>query len=237
MLEVNAIKVFYGAFQALNRIDLKVGNEETVGLFGPNGHGKTTILKTISGLLRPAEGEIRFEGKRIDTLSPPEIASMGIVHVPQGRHLFPYLSVKENLFLGASCTKESWKEREQRLKDVYKIFPRLKERERQKCAALSGGERQMAAIGRGLMSEAKLLMLDEPLEGLAPVLMGELREKIREIREETKSSMIVVDENVNFVTELADRVYLIEHGEVRVEGRKDEIMNLDEIKHAYLGHL
>lgn len=236
MLEVNAIKVFYGPFQALNKIDLRVGNEETVGLFGPNGHGKTTILKTISGLLRPAKGDIRFEGRRIDSLSPPEITSLGIIHVPQGRHLFPYLSVRENLILGA-CTKEAWKERDRRLKEVYQIFPKLRERERQKCAALSGGERQMAAIGRGLMSKAKLLMLDEPLEGLAPVLMEELREKIREIKESAKSSMIVVDENVHFVSQLADRLYLIEHGEVRVEGRRDELMNLDEIKQAYLGVL
>lgn len=233
MLEVKGIDVFYGGFQALREVTLRVENGETVGLFGPNGHGKTTTLKAISGVLKPRHGTIDFNGVPIGRMAPERIVNMGIVHVPQGTHLFPDMTVFENLMLGA-YTRAAWERRKDNLERVFQLLPRLNDRKNQKCSTLSGGERQMVAIGRGLMSSAKLLMLDEPTLGLAPKLARELVRKIMEI-EETGISMILVEQNITYATELSDRMYLIENGEVSLEGGGEEILSNDYVKTAYLG--
>lgn len=235
MFELHEINVFYGAMQALWNISLRVDDNEVVGLIGPNGHGKTTILKTISGLLTPATGLIKFDGKIINKTSPVERVKMGIIQVPQGQHLFPKMTVVENLKLGA-YTDSAWKEKDRNLKMVFNLFPILKERKDQKCSTLSGGERQMVAIARGLMSSAKLLMLDEPSMGLAPKLADELFEKIREIKE-TGISMILVEQNVVVATQLTDYMYLVENGSISLEGRKEQIIKNKYVMQAYLGKI
>jgi branched-chain amino acid transport system ATP-binding protein len=233
MLEVNDVDVFYGVFQALWGVSLKVHDHETVSLFGPNGHGKTTILRTISGILTPWRGDIKFDGKDISKMPSHEIVKMGIVQVPQGRRLFPEMTVIENLKLGAYIS-DAWKKKEENLERVYQLFPRLKERKNQKCKTLSGGERQMVAIGRSLMSSARLLMLDEPSLGLAPKLLLELMEKIKKIKE-TGISVILVDQNIRYITALTDRMYLIENGKVALEGRKEDMFENEYVRKTYLG--
>lgn len=233
MLEVEEISVFYGAFQVLRHVSIHVGSGEVVGLFGPNGHGKTTILKTISGLLVPQRGQIKFNGTVISGVSPEKIVRMGTGHVLQGAHLFLEMTAIENLMLGAYIPS-AWKKREDNLEKVFQLFPQLKERRNQRCSTLSGGERQMVAIGRGLMSSSKLLMLDEPFQGLAPKLSQELLMKIAEIKK-TGISMILVEQNILYAAYLSDRMYLIENGEVSIEGGKEEILANDYVKEAYLG--
>jgi len=233
LLEVNEIDVFYGAFQALRDLSIRVGDGESVGLFGPNGHGKTTILKTISGLLTPQTGSIVSNGAVISGVSPENIVHQGIIHVLQGSHLFSEMTVLENLALGA-YVPSAWAKREENLAKVFELFPGLKGRKHQRCSTLSGGERQMVAIGRGLMSDAHLLMLDEPFLGLAPKLSEEIMQRIVVIKE-TGMSMIVVEQNVAYVTRLSDRLYLIEEGEVSLEGNKEDILANEYVKDAYLG--
>jgi len=236
MLELRNIDVYYGMVQVLTDVSITIGDGESVGLFGPNGHGKSTILKAISGLVKLAKGSITLDGKRIDNLPPERIAKMGVTQVPEGQRLFPEMSVKENLLLGAS-TKDAWKSREEGIKRVFKIFPELYERRNHKCSTLSGGQRQMVAIGRGLMPSSKVLLLDEPTLGLSPVLTEKILEKIREIKESEQRSIIIIEENLSNVTEIADRLYLIENGSVALSGKTEEIIGNDYIKQAYLGKL
>lgn len=236
MLEVKHIDVFYGVFPALKDVSLRVKEEEIIGIFGPNGHGKSTILKTISGLLVPAKGEIWYKGQRIDRMHTDKIVDAGVTLVPEGKHLFPEMTVKENLLLGAYVSR-AWKKRKESLKKVFKIFPRLKERQNQLCRTLSGGERQMCAIGRGLMSSGSLLMLDEPTLGLAPNLSLDIIRKIGEIKENLGISVILVEENVRFMTELSSRIYLIENSKVALEGCKEDILRNERVKEAYLGKI
>lgn len=236
MLEVKHIDVFYGVFPALKDVSLRVKEEEIIGIFGPNGHGKSTILKTISGLLVPAKGEIWYKGQRIDRMHTDKIVDAGVTLVPEGKHLFPEMTVKENLLLGAYVSR-AWKKRKESLKKVFEIFPRLKERQNQLCRTLSGGERQMCAIGRGLMSSGSLLMLDEPTLGLAPNLSLDIIRKIGEIKENLGVSVILVEENVRFMTELSSRIYLIENGKVALEGYKEDILRNERVKEAYLGKI
>jgi len=235
MLEVNGIDVFYGPLQVLWNISVKVLKGETIGIFGSNGHGKTTLLKTISGLLVPSKGVIKFDGKEINNKPPHEIVKLGIVHVMQGRHLFPDMSVIENLKLGAYVS-DAWKRRHDNLEKVFRIFPVLKERRNQRAGTLSGGERQMVAIGRGLMSNAKLLMLDEPSLGLAPNLVQEISKKIQDIKK-TGIDVILVDQNVGLIEALSDRMYLIENGRVMVEGKKEDMQKNEYVRKAYLGEI
>lgn len=233
MLTIEDLVVSYGDIVVIRNISLNVDRDEVVGVFGPNGHGKTTLLKAISGLIRPKQGKIFFENKDLVKLSPHKIVEMGLIHVPQGARLWPELTVEENLLLGA-YVPSAWKKRDENLEGVYNLFPPLKERRQKKALTLSGGERQMAALGRGLMSSAKLLVLDEPSLGLAPMIRRDLLEKIPEIRE-TGVTLLLVEQNIVFASEFSDRLYLIENGRIALQGSKDEILSDDHVKKAYLG--
>lgn len=233
ILEINNIDVFYGPFQAIRNVSLKVEKGKTIGLFGPNGHGKTTILKAISGIQKPSHGTIIFEGEEITDLPPEEIVKRGLIQVPQGAHLFGYMSVKENLLLGA-YSKIYWLNREEKLEKVYELFPTLKKRENQQARTLSGGERQMVSLGRGLMAGDKLLMLDEPSMGLSPIAAEELLFKLKEIKD-LGISIVLVEQNLTYVTELCEYLYLVESAEIKLEGIQEEMLNKEEIIEAYLG--
>ena len=234
MLEVTNIDVYYGLAHVLFGVSLEVGVNEAVGLFGPNGHGKSTILKTISGLVKPVKGSITFKGEKIDGLSPDEIVKRGIIYVPEGQHLFPQMTVKENLFLGA-YNRNAWRKREANIKKVFEIFPELERKKNDYCLTLSGGERQMVAIARGLMACGNLLMLDEPTLGLSPKLTQMTLEKIREIKENEEIAIIITEENIANVAKIADRLYLVENGKISLSGSKDEILQNKYIISAYLG--
>ena len=233
MLEVKDLVVSYGDMVIIKNVSINVDKDEVVGIFGPNGHGKTTLLKSISGLIKPREGKIIFENEDLEKVPPHKIVERGLIHVPQGAKLWPELAVEENLMLGA-YTSTAWKKRDENLEIVYNLFPALKERRKKKCSTLSGGERQMAALGRGLMSSAKLLMLDEPSLGLAPLIRSALLEKIPEIRE-TGVTLLLVEQNIVFASEFSDRLYLLENGKISLEGAKDEVLSNDYVRKAYLG--
>jgi len=233
MLEVSNLDVFYGKSQALRDISLKVNEKEIVALVGANGAGKTTLLNTISGALHPASGSVEFLGKRIDKLSPYTIVQLGISHIPEGRKLFTTMTVRENLELGA-YTSEAWKRREKTLEEVYQLFPVLKERERQSAKKLSGGEGQMVAIGRGLMSSPRLCMFDEPSYGLAPRLLSEVLEVIKRLREQG-ITILLVEQNVRRTLEVTDRAYVLENGHIVLEGKGKDLLQDDMVKKAYLG--
>lgn len=234
MLEVKEIEVFYGAIKAIDRLSISVGEKETVAIIGANGAGKTTLLKTICGLLKPKDGDILFEGKSIKKLGPDLIVRMGIAMVPEGRKIFPYLTVKENLDLGGYTTKER-KIRAELMDLVLSTFPRLKERLKQPAGTLSGGEQQMLAIGRALMSAPRLLLLDEPSMGLSPIVTREIFELIRTIQKEKNISMLLVEQNAHMALETSKRVYVLENGRVFIEGKADEMKNHPKIIEAYLG--
>jgi branched-chain amino acid transport system ATP-binding protein len=233
MLEIKDLFVSYGDMNIIKNVSIHVDKDEVVGIFGPNGHGKTTLLKTISGLIKPKKGKIIFENKDLEKVQPHEIVELGLIHVPQGAKLWPELTVEENLMLGA-YPPSSWKKRYENLEVVYNLFPALKERKGKKSLTLSGGERQMAALGRGLMSSAKLLMLDEPTLGLAPLIRRALLEKIPEIRD-TGVTLLLVEQNIVFASEFSDRLYLLENGEISLQGLKDEVLSNDHVRKAYLG--
>ena len=233
MLEVNKINVFYGDLQALWEVSLRVEEDERVVLLGSNGAGKTTLLKTISGLLRPKSGEIRFFGERIDRLPPYKIVEKGISHVPEGRRLFPDMTVLENLMLGA-YPPEAEKRMGDILERVYSMFPNLRERRNQLAETLSGGEQQMLAIGRALMSNPRLLLLDEPSTGLGPIPMEKVLNVLEQINREGVT-ILLVEQNVHHALKLAERVYLLENGRIVASGSKDEIVKDEKIKKAYIG--
>lgn len=233
MLEVKDLVVSYGDMFVIKNLSIHVAKGEIVGIFGPNGHGKTTLLKTISGLIKPKRGKIIFENRDLKKVPPHKIVEMGLIHVPQGAKLWPELTVEENLLLGAYVSR-AWKKRKENLEIVYKLFPALKERRNKECSTLSGGERQMVSIGRGLMSSAKLLMLDEPSLGLAPLIRRALLEKIPEIRD-TGVTLLLVEQNIVFASEFSDRLYLIEEGKISLQGSKDEVLSNDYVRKAYLG--
>lgn len=233
LIELTDIAARYGDVQVLWDVSLKVHQGEIVTLVGANGAGKTTTLKTISGVVRRVGGKILFHGERIDLLAPHEIASRGIAHVPEGRKLFPLMSVNENLLLGA-ITPEARRVRLQSLDLVFTLFPLLKERRRQMAGTLSGGEQQMAAIGRGLMARPLLLMLDEPSLGLAPILVREMFEIIANIRRE-QITVLLVEQNVQQSLRLADRAYVLENGRIVIAGRGADLLGDERIRAAYLG--
>ena len=204
-----------------------------MGIFGPNGHGKTTLLKAISGLLKPLKGVIKFKDQTISGVPPEKIVNMGLIHVPQGSQLFLDMTVEENLMMGA-YRSIAWSKRKENLKSVYQLFPSLKDRRNRKSSTLSGGERQMTAIGRGLMSSAELLMLDELTMGLAPKLGWEIINKISEIKE-TGIAIILVEQNIAYAAELSERMYLLENGEIKLSGNKGEVLSNKYVQEAYLG--
>jgi branched-chain amino acid transport system ATP-binding protein len=233
MLEVSNLDVFYGKSQALRDISLKVNEREIVALVGTNGAGKTTLLNTVSGLLRPASGTVKFLGERIDRLAPHRIMRLGICQIPEGRKLFSDMTVGENLEMGA-YSSEAWKRRKVTLDQVYQIFPVLKERRRQSASKLSGGERQMVAIGRGLMSSPKLCMFDEPSYGLAPKLFSEVIQVIKRLREQG-ITVFLVEQNVRQTLETADRAYVLENGQIVLEGKGKDLLQNEQVRTAYLG--
>jgi len=233
MLEVNNINVFYGAVQALWDVSLNVEKGEIVGIIGSNGAGKTTTLKTISGLLHPKSGSISFLGKKIDRLPPYDIVKAGISHVPEGRRLFSNMTVLENLEMGA-YTQEARKRKHDTLERVFQLFPILKERKNQLAGTLSGGEQQMLAIGRGLLSNPKLLMLDEISLGLAPKLIPIIFQLVKKINDDG-ITVLIVEQNIHQVLRLADRAYVFETGKVILEGKGKELLERNDIKEAYLG--
>ena len=233
MLEVSNLDVFYGKAQALRGVSLRVNEGEIVALVGANGAGKTTLLNTISGLLRPVSGSVEFLGKRIDRLAPYRITKLGICQIPEGRKLFSDMTVGENLEMGA-YSSEAWKRRKETLEQVYQIFPVLKERRRQSAKKLSGGEGQMVAIGRGLMSSPRLCMFDEPSYGLAPKLFSEVLEVIKRLREQG-ITIFLVEQNVRQTLEVADRAYVLENGRIVLEGKGKDLLQNEQVKTAYLG--
>lgn len=233
MLEIKNIDVFYGEFQALFDVSLKISEGETVITVGPNGAGKSTLLKTISGLLHPRQGSITFLGQRIDGLPAHEIVELGIAHVPEGGRLFPQLTVLENLKVG-SYLKKSRKNFPLAVKEIYQLFPILDERKRQLADTLSGGERQMLAIARCLMSKPKLILLDEPSSGLAPRVVSRVFEFVYQIKSQGYA-ILMVEQNVRKALQLSDRAYLMESGRMVKEGHKQAFQEDPYIKKVYIG--
>ncbi len=233
MLKINKVNTFYGNIQALWDISMIIEEAEIVALVGANGAGKTTLLKTISGVLQPASGTIEFDGQRIDGLPPHKIVDLGISHVPEGRRLFTDMSVHENLEMGA-YTSRAWKSRDETFEEVYGSFPILKERAKQLARTLSGGEQQMLAMGRGLMPKPKLCMFDEPSFGLAPLVMKEVFDVIKTLREQG-ITILLIEQNVPRTLEIADRAYVLENGHIVLEGDCQHLLKEEMVKKAYLG--
>lgn len=233
MLNVNNIETFYGKVQALWGVSLRIDEKEIVALIGANGSGKTTLVNTLSGLLRPAAGQATFLGNRIDGLAPHAIAELGISHIPEGGRVFPDMSVRENLEMGA-YPYHAWKRKQETYKQVYQLFPGLKVREGQLARTLSGGEKQMLAMGRSLMSCPKLCLFDEPSYGLAPILVLELFKIIKKLREEGLT-VLLIEQNVSLALEIADRAYVIENGRIVSEGKSSKLLKNNHIRKAYLG--
>jgi len=233
MLEVSGIDVFYGDLQVLWDVSFEVRDREILVLVGVNGAGKSTTLKTISGLLKPRKGSITFDGVRLDTLSPDKVIGNGVVHVPEARRLFREMSVEENLVMG-SLSPEARKKRAQTMEWVYELFPRMKERRKQPAGTLSGGEQQMCAVGRGLMALPKILMFDEPSLGLSPILVQDIFGIVKRINKEGVT-VLLVEQNVRQTLALCDRAYVLENGRVVLEGTGKDLMNDAHVKEAYLG--
>lgn len=233
LLEVNSVEASYGDFQALFNITLQVGSGEIVTLIGANGADKTTTLRVISGLLRPQCGAVRFLGEDISKVPPHEIVVRGISHVPEARQLFPHMSVEENLALGAYVRRIRAKLK-QKLEELFELFPQLRERRKQLAGTLSGGEQQMVAIARGLMAEPRLLLLDEPSLGLAPKIVEEVFERIRQIGK-TGVTVLIVEQNVVDGLSISDRGYVVENGAIALEGTSIELLSNEQVRSAYLG--
>lgn len=233
MLEVNQLSTFYGEFQALHDVSLKVGDGEFVVVFGPNGHGKSTLLKTICGLLTAVSGSIKLDGEEISTLPAKKLVEMGIVYIAEDRHLFPQMSVLNNLRLGAYNARARLRETEN-LERVFQLFPKLKEFASRHAETLSGGEARMLAIGRGLMSDAKFLAMDEPSFGLAPNLRTEVFERISDINK-SGITVLMVEQDVTEASEYADKIYLMEDGRIVFQGNKEEVMSNKHVREVFLG--
>ncbi|TMD19302.1 MAG: ABC transporter ATP-binding protein [Chloroflexi bacterium] len=233
MLEVKGLTAGYAGSEVLHGIDLTVKDGEGVIVLGPNGHGKTTLLRAITGLLPPRSGSVLLDEREITRWRPDVIAAAGVVHIPQGDLLFPDMTVLENLVMGA-YQRATWSERNQRLGRVYELFPWLKERGRQLARTLSGGERRMLALGRGLMSKAKILLIDEPSLGLAPLTTEQIYASIRRVKE-SGMAILLADENANHVAGLADRVYLLETGVLVREGPAEKMLQDKALLESYLG--
>jgi branched-chain amino acid transport system ATP-binding protein len=233
LLALHDVRVRYGGIEAVKGISLSIREHETVTLIGGNGAGKTTTLKTISGVKRPATGSVSLRGERIDGLLADEIVDLGVCQVPEGRRIFPRMTVMENLHMGAFTRRDN-KGVQEDLQRVFALFPLLRERQRQPGGTLSGGEQQMLAIGRALMARPSLLMLDEPSLGLAPIMVERIFELLREIRDQG-ITILLVEQNAHMALQLADRGYVIESGEIVLEDRADALLGNDAVRKAYLG--
>lgn len=233
MLEVKDLEVYYGVIQAIKGISFHVDQGEVIALIGANGAGKTTTLHTVTGLLSPKKGSVIFQGKDITKVPPHKIVAMGMAHVPEGRRVFAELSVYENLRMGA-YTRADKAEIEESLKNVYKRFPRLEERKNQMAGTLSGGEQQMLAIGRALMSKPSIILMDEPSMGLSPILVNEIFDIIRSVSE-SGTTVLLVEQNAKKALSIADRAYVLETGNITLEGKAKDLLEDDSIKKAYLG--
>lgn len=236
MLKIRNLHAYYGAIEALCGIDIEIRDGEICCLIGSNGAGKTTLAKSISGMSKTT-GEIWWDGRKISGLNPRKIAGMGITHVPEGRHIFPGLSVRENLEVG-TITWHGFFGRKSFIEDlemVYELFPRLKEREKQMGWSLSGGEQQMLAVGRALMSRPNILILDEPSMGLAPIVIEELFQKISAINREQKLTILLIEQNANLALGMSDYAYVLEHGKISFDGKANELLADERIIQAYLG--
>ena len=233
MLEICDIATAYGKVQALWDVCIEVHEAEIVALVGSNGAGKTTLLNTVTGVVPPASGSVQFLGQRIDGLPPHAIVELGISHIPEGGRVFPDMTVQENLEMGA-YPLHAWKYKAETLEQVYQLFPLLKERERQLARTLSGGERQMLAIGRGLMSRPKLCLLDEPSYGLAPLMVAEIFRIVQELRNQ-EITVLLIEQNVRHSLEIADRAYVLENGRVCLQGECGELLESETVRQAYLG--
>ncbi len=233
MLEIKDLEVYYGVIQAIKGISFEVNEGEIIALIGANGAGKTTILHTISGLIAPKKGSVSFEGKEITKTPAYKIVESGIAQVPEGRRVFASLSVLQNLRLGA-YTRKNKQEIEETLQMVYSRFPRLEERKNQPAGTLSGGEQQMLAMGRALMSEPRILLMDEPSMGLSPIFVNEIFDIIQKVSE-AGTTVLLVEQNAKKALSIADRGYVLETGRIVLEGKASELMNDESVKKAYLG--
>lgn len=233
MLKVENLSVHYGMIQAVRDVSFEVNEGEVVSLIGANGAGKTTILRTLSGLVRPSAGKIQFLGKEIQKMPAQKIVAGGLSQVPEGRHVFPGLTVMENLEMGAFL-KKNREENQANLKKVFSRFPRLEERKNQDAATLSGGEQQMLAMGRALMSTPKLLLLDEPSMGLAPIFIQEIFDIIQDIQKQG-TTVLLIEQNANKALAISDRGYVLETGNIVLSGTGKELAASDEVRKAYLG--
>jgi branched-chain amino acid transport system ATP-binding protein len=233
MLEVDCVSAYYGKIRALWDVSINVENGEIVALIGANAAGKTTILDTISGLLHPASGSVKFLDRRIDHMPAHEVVKLGICHIPEGGKAFPEMTIRENLDMGA-YSNAAWEKRGETLERVYEMFPLLKQRAKQLARTLSGGERQMLAIGRGLMSKPKLCAFDEPSYGLSPLMVNEIFEAIKTLRDQGMT-VLLVEQDVQQSLEIADRGYVLENGHVVLEAKSADLLQNEHVKKAYLG--
>jgi branched-chain amino acid transport system ATP-binding protein len=233
LLTVSNLDVAYGDVQVVFNMNMHINNQELVGLVGGNGSGKSTILRVVSGMLKPKKGSIKLGEKEIGGVTPHELTDLGVAHVPMGRQLFPAMTVEENLEMGAYLKRTKPRKKEN-LEKVYKFFPRLLEKRKLYAGSLSGGEQQMIAIGRALMSEPKLLLMDEPSLGLAPKVVKEVMEVIASLRQ-LSLTVLLVEQNVRQVLKVTDRAYVLEHGKLVVEGQSAGLLENPEVKRAYLG--
>lgn len=231
LLKVNDIHVYYGKIHAVKGVSFEVGQGEIVSLIGANGAGKSTALKTISGLLHPKQGSIEFMGKDITKLEPNKIVRLGLAQVPEGRRVFAHMSVMENIEMGAYILGRV---PEEAVEDVFRRFPRLKERSRQEAGTLSGGEQQMLAMARALMSKPKLIMMDEPSMGLSPILVEQIFSIIAELRQ-SGATILLVEQNANKALKITDRAYVLETGRITLSGSGRELLESEDVKKAYLG--
>ena len=233
MLEVRNIDVSYGDLQVLWDVSFQVNEGEIVALVGANGAGKSTTLKTVSGILRPSSGSLRFLDQHLDQIPAHKVIDHGIAHVPEGRRLFPEMSVRENLIMGALTSRAKAK-REETMEWVFGLFPRLRERVKQLAGTLSGGEQQMCAVGRGLMALPRLIMFDEPSLGLAPILVADIFKIIERIKQEGVT-VLIVEQNTKHTLEICDRGYVLENGRIVLTGSGQDLLNNEHVKQAYLG--
>ena len=233
MLEIRDLEVNYGAINAIKKISFDVNQGEVIALIGANGAGKTTTLHTITGLLKAKSGSVMFDGKELTRMPPHKIVEMGMAHVPEGRRVFADMSVYENLLLGAYTRKDK-AEIAESLAGVYKRFPRLEERKGQRAGTLSGGEQQMLAMGRALMSRPRIILMDEPSMGLSPIFVNEIFDIIREVSE-SGTTVLLVEQNAKKALSIADRAYVLETGSITMDGKAEDLLNDEAVQKAYLG--